>query len=61
METPYARISEIREAVTSAEANKCLSSGFVLIKAVEKWETYAVGMLASSLIYVLGIVSGNGN
>ena len=61
METPYARISEIREATTSAEANECLSSGFVLIKAVEKRETDALGRQASNIIYVLGKVRGNGN
>jgi hypothetical protein len=60
METPYARITEIREAGTSAEANECLNSGFVLIKAVEKRETDALGRQASSIVYVLGKLKGNG-
>ena len=61
MDTPYARITEIREAATSAEANECLGSGFVLIKAVEKRETDALGRQASSIVYVLGKLKGNGN
>ena len=64
MDTPYARITEIREAVTSAEANECLGSGFVLIKAVEKRDTDALGRQASSIVYILGKLkdhNGNGN
>jgi len=61
METPYARITEIREAVTSSEANECLSNGFVLIKAVEKRETDALGRQASNIVYVLGKLKANGN
>ena len=61
METPYARITEIREASTSAEANECLGSGFVLIKAVEKRETDALGRQSSNIVYVLGKLKGNGN
>ena len=62
METPYARISEIREVGTSAEATDCLGNGFVLIKAVEKRETDPLGRQASSIIYVLGKLRGsNGN
>ena len=61
METPYARISEIREAQTSDEANECLGSGFVLIKAVEKRDTDALGRQASSIVYILGKLKGNGN
>ena len=61
MDTPYARITEIREAVTSAEANECLGSGFVLIKAVEKRDTDALGRQASSIVYILGKLKGNGN
>jgi hypothetical protein len=61
METPYARITEIREAETSDEANKCLRDGFVLIKAVEKRETDPLGRQASSIVYVLGKLKGNGN
>jgi hypothetical protein len=61
METPYARITEVREAATSDEANRCLSDGFVLIKAVEKRETDALGRQASSIVYVLGKLKRNGN
>ena len=61
MDTPYARISEIKEASTSKEANECLGSGFVLIKAVEKRETDALGRQASTIIYVLGKLKANGN
>jgi hypothetical protein len=60
METPYARITEIREAATSEEANECLNSGFVLIKAVEKRETDALGRQASNIVYVLGKLRQNG-
>ena len=60
METPYARITEIREAGTSEEANECLNSGFVLIKAVEKRETDALGRQASNIVYVLGKMRQNG-
>jgi hypothetical protein len=60
METPYARITEIREAATSEEANECLNGGFVLIKAVEKRETDALGRQASNIVYVLGKLRQNG-
>ena len=60
METPYARITEIREAATGDEANKCLGDGFVLIKAVEKRETDPIGRQASSIVYVLGKPKGSG-
>ena len=61
METPYARVTEIREATTSDEANECLGSGFVLIKALEKRETDPIGRQTSSIVYVLGRLKGNGN
>ena len=61
METPYARITEIREVGTSGEANECLGSGFVLIKAVEKRETDALGRQSSAIVYILGKLKGNGN
>ena len=60
-ETPYARITAIREATTSEEANECLGNGFVLIKAVEKRETDALGRQASSIVYILGKLKANGN
>jgi len=58
VETPYARITEIREAQTTEEANDCLSNGFVLIKAVEKRDIDSLGRQASSIIYVLGKLKG---
>ena len=61
METPYARITEIREASTSDQANALLNGGFVLIKAVEKRETDALGRQASSIVYVLGRLRPSGN
>jgi len=61
METPYTRITEIREAATSDEANECLNTGFVLIKAVEKRETDPLGRQTTSIVYVLGKPKGNGS
>ena len=61
MDTPYARITEIREVGTSGEANECLTSGFVLIKAVEKRETDSLGRQSSAIVYILGKLKGNGN
>ncbi len=61
VETPYARITEIREVGTSGEANECLGSGFVLIKAVEKRETDPLGRQSSAIVYILGKLKGNGN
>ena len=61
METPYARISEIREAATSEEANECLGSGFILIKAVEKRDTDSLGRQSSAIVYILGKLKANGN
>jgi len=58
METPYARITEIREAPTSDEANELLNSGFVLIKAVEKRSVDALGRQDSSVLYILGKLKG---
>jgi hypothetical protein len=54
IETPYARITEIREAATSDEANEWLGRGFILIKAVERREMDTLGRQASSIVYVLG-------
>jgi hypothetical protein len=61
METPYARITQIREAATSDEANKGLNDGFVLIKAVERRETDALGRQASNVVYILGKPRDNGS
>ena len=59
METPYARVTEIREAMTSEEANRWLDDGFVLIKAVEKRETDAIGRQTTGIVYILGALRGN--
>ena len=61
METPYARITEIREAGTSNEANDLLNSGFVLIKAVDKRDVDPVGRQVTTIVYVLGKLKGSGN
>ena len=58
METPYSRITEIREAQTQDEANDCLNNGFVLIKAVEKRNVDALGRQDSCVIYILGKLKG---
>ncbi len=34
METPYSRITEIREAPTPEEANALLKEGFILVKVM---------------------------
>lgn len=60
MDTPYARITELREAATSEEANEYLHEGFVLIKAVEKRETDPLGRQATSIVYILGKPKGIG-
>lgn len=54
METPYARITEVRQAATSEEANELLKQGFVLIKAVERRSTDSNGRQESNIVYVLG-------
>ena len=54
METPYARITEVRQAATSEEANELLKQGFVLIKAVERRSTDSQGRQESNIVYVLG-------
>ena len=61
METPYSRITEIREAGTSEEANDLLDSGFVLIKAVERRNIDSLGRQASAIVYVLGKLRASGN
>ena len=60
LETPYAHITEIREIATTDEANKCLNTGFVLIRAVEKRESDPLGRQATSIVYVLGRPKGDG-
>jgi len=54
METPYGRITEVREAPTTEEANELMKQGFVLIKAVERRSTDSEGKQSSHIVYVLG-------
>ena len=59
MDAPYGRISEVREADTSDEANGCLNTGFVLINAVERRGTDPIGRQTTSVVYILGKPKGN--
>ncbi len=54
MESPYARITEIKEANMPDEANELLKQGYVLIKAIERRSTDPVGRQESKIVYVLG-------
>ena len=53
METPYSRITEIKEAGTPEEANGLLREGFTLIKVLEKY-TNDTERQFSNIVYVLG-------
>jgi hypothetical protein len=59
METPYSRITEIREAGTPEEANDLLREGFTLIKVMEKYTNDAERQF-SNIVYVLGKQKSNG-
>src|ERR1700720_2194153 len=59
METPYSRISEIKEAETQEEANDLLKQGFILVKVMERYISDA-DMQTSSIVYVLGRQKSNG-
>jgi hypothetical protein len=37
METPYSRITELKEASTQEGANDLLSQGFILVKVMERY------------------------
>ena len=37
METPYSRITEIKEAMTQEGANDLLKQGFILVKVMERY------------------------
>ncbi len=54
METPYARITEVKEAPTTEAANELMKQGFVLIKAVERRSTDSSGRQESYVVYILG-------
>ena len=53
METPYSRITEIKEAGTPEEANGLMKQGFTLIKVLEKY-TNDTERQFSNIVYVLG-------
>ena len=53
METPYSRITEIKEAGTPEEANGLLRDGYTLIKVLEKY-TNDTERQFSNIVYVLG-------
>ena len=53
METPYSRITEIKEAGTPEEANDLLKQGFILVKVMERY-TNDTERQFSNIVYVLG-------
>ena len=59
METPYSRITQIKEAGTPEEANGLLREGFTLIKVLEKY-TNDTERQYSNIVYVLGRHNSNG-
>ena len=59
METPYSRITEIREAPTPEAANDLLRQGFILVKVLEKY-TNDTDRQFSNIVYVLGRQRLNG-
>ena len=59
METPYSRITEIKEAGTPEQANDLLKQGFILVKVMEKY-TNTTERQFSNIVYVLGRQRFNG-
>jgi hypothetical protein len=59
METPYSRITEVKEAPTPEEANDLLKDGFILVKVMEKY-TSDPNRQFSNIVYVLGRARHNG-
>ena len=59
METPYSRISEIKEASTQEGANDLLRQGFILVKVMERYAN-DTDRQASNIVYVLGRQNPNG-
>ncbi|MGD0639004.1 MAG: hypothetical protein ABSA72_13295 [Nitrososphaerales archaeon] len=59
METPYSRITEIKEAAAPEEANSLLKQGFILVKVMEKY-TNTPERQFSNIVYVLGRQRFNG-
>jgi len=61
METPYSRITEIKEAMTQEGANDLLNQGFILVKVMERYtNTSDPDKQVSSIVYVLGRQKPNG-
>jgi hypothetical protein len=59
METPYSRISEIKEASSQEGANDLLKQGFILVKVMERY-TNDPEKQVSNIVYVLGRQKSNG-
>jgi hypothetical protein len=59
METPYSRITEIKEAMTQEGANDLLKQGFILVKVMERY-TNDPDNRVSNIVYVLGRQKSNG-
>jgi len=59
METPYSRITEVREAPTPEAANDLLRQGFILVKVMEKY-TAEPDRQFNNIVYVLGKQVTNG-
>jgi hypothetical protein len=59
METPYSRITEIKEAMTQEGANDLLKQGFILVKVMERYSADSEKH-TSSIVYVLGRHKSNG-
>ena len=59
METPYSRITELKEASTQEGANNLLKEGFILVKVMERYSSDAEKQ-ASNIVYVLGRQKSNG-
>jgi hypothetical protein len=59
METPYSRITEVREAPTPEAANELLRQGFILVKVMEKY-TAEPDRQFNNIVYVLGKQITNG-
>ena len=59
MDTPYSRITEIKEAPTPEAANDLLKQGFILVKVMENY-TNTPERQFSNIVYVLGRQRHNG-
>ena len=59
METPYSRISEVKEASSQEGANDLLKQGFILVKVMERYSADAEKQV-TNIVYVLGRQKSNG-